>query len=58
MNNRPPLPRLFHLYMGILVILGAFAMGQSARSCLYDFPKGYADFGNEPHVECGCICVK
>ncbi len=31
-DRHPPLPRLFHVYMGILVILGAFAMGQNARA--------------------------
>jgi hypothetical protein len=30
-DSRPPLPRLFHVYMGILVILGAFAFGINVR---------------------------
>ena len=54
MDERQPLPRLFHVYMGILVILGAFAMGQSARICSQSYCT-YADT-HEPHIE-GCWCA-
>lgn len=54
-DNRPPLPRLFHVYMGILVILGSFAMGQSARDCVTVRVHCYVGF-YEPHIE-GCWCT-